>query len=110
VNRRFAFSPLAGLGLQEGHDGKLVFELSSARAAEGLHEVVKYFLPARDLRVSVAGRELALKKDERLRMSGSVKYDEAAFYRLIEVGGLNVEFRAKSPDGRFLLAAARPKS
>ncbi len=109
VNRRFAFSPLAGLGLEEGRDGKLVFELSSARAGEGLHEVVKYFVPARDLRLNVAGRELGLKKGELLRMSGSVKYDETAFFRLIEDGGFRVELRAKSEDGKFLLAGARPE-
>ncbi|HYN15291.1 MAG TPA: L-histidine N(alpha)-methyltransferase [Terriglobales bacterium] len=105
TNRRFAFAPLAALGLTES-DGELRFELRPGTA--GLHEVVKYFVPAGDLDLKVAGHELRLRKDEPLRMSSSLKYDEPAFFERIEHGGFRVEFSDKSDDGRFLLAAAAP--
>ncbi len=105
TNRRFAFAPLASLGLTES-DGELRFELRSGAA--GLHEVVKYFVPARDLELKVGGRELRLRQGEPLRMSSSLKYDEHAFCKRIERGGFRIEFSDKSADGRFLLAAATP--
>ena len=105
TNRRFAFAPLASLGLAES-DGELRFELRPGSA--GLHEVVKYFVPARDIQLKVGGREVRLREREPLRMSSSIKYDEAAFFERIERGGLRVEFSANSDDGRFLLAAASP--
>jgi len=103
TNRRFAFAPLASLGLTES-DGELRFELRPG--SNGLHEVVKYFVPARNLDVKIAGREVCLRQGQALRMSSSLKYDEAAFFQRIEHGGLRVEFSDKSDDGRFLLAAA----
>lgn len=105
TNRRFAFAPLASLGLTES-DGALRFELRPGSA--GLHEVVKRFVPARDLDLNVAGRRLRLRQGEPLRMSSSLKYDEPAFRERIERGGFRVQFLDKSDDGGFLLAAAAP--
>ena len=105
TNRRFAFAPLASLGLTES-DGELRFELRPG--TNGLHEVVKSFVPARDLELKVAGRELCLRSGVSLRMSSSLKYDEPAFLERIEHGGFGIEFSEKSDDGRFLLAAAVP--
>ena len=105
TNRRFAFAPLASLGLTES-DGELRFELRPGSA--GLHEVVKCFIPARDLELKIGGRELRLRQGERLRMSSSVKYDESAFLERVERGGFRVEFSVNSDDGRFLLVAAAP--
>ena len=50
-----------------------------------------------------------LAKDEKVLMSSSIKYDEPVFFALIERGGFEVELRKKSKDGKFLLAAARPR-
>ena len=105
TNRRFAFAPLASLGLTES-DGELRFELRPG--SNGLHEVVKHFVPARDLGLKVGGRELRLRQGEPLRMSSSLKYDEPAFFERIERGGFRVEFSDKSGDGRFLLVGAAP--
>jgi len=105
TNRRFAFAPLASLGLTES-DGELRFELRPGSA--GLHEVVKYFVPARDLELNIAGRELHLGQGEPLRMSSSLKYDEPALRERVERGGFRVEFSEKSDDGRFLLIGAAP--
>jgi uncharacterized SAM-dependent methyltransferase len=106
TNRRFAFSPLAGMGLTE-LDGELRFELR--RGSGGIHEVAKFFIAARDLEVRVAGASLQLRADEKILMSSSIKYDEEAFYPLIENGGFVIELAAKSEDGKFLLAGARPR-
>jgi hypothetical protein len=105
INRRFAFAPLASLGLTES-DGELRFELRPGSA--GLHEVVKYFVPARDLDLKIAGRELRLHQGKPLRMSSSLKYDEPAFFERVERAGFRIEFSDKSDDGRFLLVAAAP--
>jgi hypothetical protein len=105
TNRRFAFAPLASLGLTES-DGELRFELRPG--SNGLHEVVKYFVPGRDLDLRIAGRELRMRQDKPLRMSSSLKYDEPAFLERIERGGFRIEFSDKSDDGRFMLADAAP--
>ena len=105
VNRRFAFAPLASLGLTES-DGELRFETRSG--SNGLHEVVKHFVPARNLDLRIAGRELRLHSGVPLRMSSSLKYDESAFLERIERGGLHIELSERSDDNRFLLVAAAP--
>jgi uncharacterized SAM-dependent methyltransferase len=107
ANRRFAFAPLAGLGLTES-DGELRFEL--APGAVGLYEVSKHFVARRDLRLAIGGSQIAVAAGEKLRMSSSIKYaDESVLASLIEAGGFRVEQVWKSPDGSFILAAAAPR-
>jgi uncharacterized SAM-dependent methyltransferase len=106
ANRRFAFSPLAGMGLSE-RDGELHFELR--RGSAGIHQVAKFFVAARNLELRVAAVVLQLGAGEKILMSSSIKYDEEAFYPLIENGGFVIELAAKSEDGKFLLAGARPR-
>ena len=106
TNRRFAFGPLTGLGLTE-QDGELKFELRPGR--DGLHEVAKSFVAGREIDLRIGTATMRLEKGEKVLMSSSIKYDEPKFYELIERGGFEVELRAKSEDGKFLLAAARPR-
>ena len=106
TNRRFAFGPLAALGLTE-QDGNLNFELRPGR--KGIHEVAKYFVAGRDLELRIGPTVIRLKKGEKVLMSSSIKYDEPVFFALLERGGFEVELRKKSEDGKFLLAAARPR-
>ena len=106
TNRRFAFGPLAALGLTE-QDGALNFELRPG--CEGIHEVAKYFVAGRDLELRIGAAVMHLEKDEKVLMSSSIKYDEPVFFALIERGGFEVEVRRRSEDGKFLLAAARPR-
>ena len=107
ANRRFAFAPLAGLGLTEA-DGELHFELASG--ADGLQEVSKHFLARRDLVLNLGGAAIAIAAGEKLRMSASIKYaDESALRSRIEKGRFHVEQTWKSPDGKFVLAAAAPR-
>lgn len=105
-NRNFAFAPLAGMGLSE-QDGELRFELR--RGSGGVHEVAKFFVAARALAVRLGNASLRLAAGEKVLMSSSIKYDEEAFYRLLENGGFVIELAAKSEDGKFLLAGARPR-
>jgi len=107
-NRRFAFSPLAGIGIGED-DGELKFEL--AEGTTGLYEVVKYFVPARDLTINIGGHEVRLGKGNKLRMSSSIKYaTEEALAEFVSRGGLRVEFSKSSDDGRFFMLAAAPET
>jgi uncharacterized SAM-dependent methyltransferase len=107
VNRRFAFAPLASLGLEDRRDGDLIFELRPPR--DGVHELAKFFVARRDLDLDLAGYRFRLAAGERLLMSGSIKYERDAFLPLIESAGFAVELLRESDDGRFLLAGARPK-
>ena len=106
TNRRFAFGPLAALGLTE-RDGELNFELRPGR--HGIHEVAKYFVAGRNLELRIGATVMHLEKDEKVLMSSSIKYDEPVFFALIERGGFEVELRRKSEDGKFLLAGAKPR-
>jgi uncharacterized SAM-dependent methyltransferase len=106
-NRRFAFAPLAGLGLTD-EDGELRFELTPGR--DGLHEVSKHFVARRDLRLHIGGATLPIAAGEKLRMSSSLKYaGEHALRSRVEAGGFRVEQSWRSPDGNFLLLAAAPR-
>jgi uncharacterized SAM-dependent methyltransferase len=107
VNRRFAFAPLAGVGLGDA-DGELHFELRPG--ANGLHQVTKYFVAASDLEIHAGGRRIPIAAGEKLRMSSSIKYDRETFAELIVRGGFRIERLEASNDGRFLLAAAAPES
>jgi len=59
------------------------------------------------LRIGPTAMHLA--KDEKVLMSSSIKYDEPVFFSLIERGGFEIELRRNSEDGKFLLAAVRPR-
>ena len=107
-NRRFAFAPLAALGAEEGRDGALRFELRAG--SDGVHEVVKYFEPGRDLEIRYGGGEIHLPRGQRLRMSSSLKYDEPRFLELAQAKVFSLAHFAKSDDGRFMLALLKPKS
>lgn len=107
ANRRFAFAPLAGLGLME-KDGELRFELSPG--ADGLHEVSKHFVARRGLDLQVGGAAISIAAGEKLRMSSSIKYaGQDALCSRIEAGGFRVQQAWRSPDGKFVLAAAAPR-
>jgi len=107
ANRRFVFAPLAGLGLTE-KDGELRFEL--APGGDGLEQVSKHFVARRDLELTIGGAAIAIAAGEKLRMSSSIKYaDESSLRSRIEAGGFHVEQAWKSPDGKFVLAAAAPR-
>ncbi len=109
VNRRFAFAPLASLGLEEGRDGALVFDRRTDARLEGLHLVNKHFEAARRLKVLVAGRWVELEAGEKIAMNPSWKYSSEAFCKLLrEISGFELVREFPSEDERFLLVLAAP--
>jgi L-histidine Nalpha-methyltransferase len=108
INRRFAFAPLASLGLAEGRDGRLVFEAAADLHRPGLYFVGKYFQAARPLPLEIAGHTLELAAEEKIRMSRSAKYAPETFLRLLDEAGFAVEQESWSEDRGFLLVLAAP--
>ena len=104
TNRRFAFAPLAGIGISE-QDGKLVFESKEDRA--GLHYLTKHFLAMRDMRVILAGNTIDVVRGEKLEMNFSCKYTRQVFLDLIAA---EADFRPLcdflSEDKKFLMVLA----
>lgn len=111
VNRRFAFAPLASIGLEEPRDGRLVFETDTDSRRAGLHRVTKHFRAARPLEIAVAGRRVPLAAGEKIAMNCSYKYTRAAFLALLEEkGGASPVNHYLSADEHFLLVFAAPRS
>jgi uncharacterized SAM-dependent methyltransferase len=107
TNRRFAWGPLAGVGITED-DGQL--EFSTEPAGDGLFAVTKHFIASRDLRINVGGELIEIRAGEKLRMSSSIKYrNESVLLGLVEAAGFEVEAKWASKDGNFVLAYAKPK-
>jgi uncharacterized SAM-dependent methyltransferase len=108
VNRRFAFAPLASLGLEEGRDGDLVFEARNGRV-DGLHLVGKSFRAARSLHITAAGQAVELAAGETIEMSASAKYAPGVFRRLLqECGGFLPLVEYFSDDDGFQMVLAAP--
>ncbi len=104
VNRKFAFAPLASLGLEEGRDGTLVFEDEKDRRLDGSHLVSKHFRAARRLKIPVAGQWVELQPGEKILMNASWKYSLEAFVKLIrETAEVRVLERFLSDDERFVM-------
>src|SRR5438093_3266231 len=68
VGRRFAFSPLASVGLTKD-DGDIRYEERHDERHRGLHVITRQFQTARDLRVTVVDREVTLQRGERVDLS-----------------------------------------
>ncbi|PYO42974.1 MAG: hypothetical protein DMD29_02570 [Gemmatimonadetes bacterium] len=107
LNRRFAWAPLAAVGIGEA-DGEIVFEDTADPRMPGLHPLSKHFLARRDVAALLGGESLALSAGERVAMNHSYKYDEATFLRILEDAGLDVRWKARSDDQRFLMVLAGP--
>ena len=109
VNRRFAFAPLASVGLEEGRDGELVFESRADAGLDGLHLVTKHFRAARPLEIRLAAERVTLSAGEKVEMSSSYKYSRDAFLSMLrETGGLQPLTEYVSDDKHFVMALARP--
>ncbi|MBI4169116.1 MAG: L-histidine N(alpha)-methyltransferase [Acidobacteria bacterium] len=110
ANRRFAFAPLASLGLEESRDGVLEFETRSDARLEGVHLIAKQFRATRPLTVFLAGKRLELRAGETIAMNPSWKYSRAAFLRILrEAGGFQTVREYLSGDERFLMVLAAPE-
>ncbi len=109
ANRRFAFAPLASLGLEEGRDGQLVFEGGADARQPVLHFVGKHFCAMRQLSIPVAGRQVTLAAGERIEMSRSAKYSPEEFPRLLRQAGFFPRLEYSSDDRAFQMLLAAPQ-
>ena len=104
VGQRFAFAPLASLGVTKD-DGELHFEERRDERHEGLCVITRQFQTARDLHLTVVDREITLQRGERVSLSFNYTYSMEAFrWVLTEHGGLKILHEFPSPDGRYLTA------
>ena len=102
VGQRFAFAPLASIGITKD-DGDLRFEERHDERHAGLCVITRQFQTARDLRLTVVDREVSLQRGERVSLSFNYTYTVEAFrWVLAEHGGLKILHEFPSPDGRFL--------
>ncbi|MDQ6678579.1 MAG: L-histidine N(alpha)-methyltransferase [Acidobacteriota bacterium] len=101
---KFAFAPLASLGVQED-DGQIRFESKRDERHAGMHLITKYFQAHRDLRISVGGQEIALARGERVFMNFRYLFTPEAFRWLLkEHAGLQITMELFSSDGAFVTA------
>jgi hypothetical protein len=102
VGRRFAFAPLASLGISKD-DGDIRFEERHDERHEGLSLITRRFQAARDLRLTVVDRDITLQRGERVSLSFNYTYSVEAFrWVLTEHGGLKILHEYPSLDGRYL--------
>ncbi len=107
LNRRFAFAPLASVGIGEA-DGRLVFETRAAEDWPGIYYLTKHFQASRDVSLNIGGSTIDIARSEKLQMNVSGKFSREAFPRLIEEeAGFSPVREFLSGDGRFLMAFAR---
>ena len=102
VGQRFAFGPLASLGITKD-DGEIRFEQRRDERREGLSVITRQFQTARDLRLTVIDREVTMQRGERVNLSFNYTYSIEAFrWLLADHGGLKILHEFPSPDGRYV--------
>jgi uncharacterized SAM-dependent methyltransferase len=101
---KFAFAPLASIGVQED-DGQIRFEVKRDERHAGMHLITKQFHAQRDLRISVSGQEIQVARGERVFMNFRYLFTLEAFRWLLHKhAGLTVLSEAISGDGAFVTA------
>lgn len=101
---RFAFAPLASIGVTED-DGQMRFEPKRDERRAGLHMTARLFQVQRDLRIHVAGEEIQMARGERIFMNFHYAFTADAFRWLLEQhAGLTVLSQNVSADGAFITA------
>jgi hypothetical protein len=101
--RRFAFAPLAALGVSVD-DGEVRFEDKRDKTIAGLHVTAAHFRPDRDLRIATPDREVLVERGEHIDLNFGYRFTAEALHALlVERGGLRILEEIPSPDGRYLL-------
>jgi uncharacterized SAM-dependent methyltransferase len=104
VNRRFAWAPLAAVGITE-QDGDLDF--SASPAGDGFLAVHKRFTASRDLRIVWGSNVLEIPSGATLQMSSSLKYaSPATLFDAVTDAGFRIHSEWRSHDAHFVLACA----
>ncbi|MDE3195429.1 MAG: L-histidine N(alpha)-methyltransferase [Acidobacteriota bacterium] len=100
--RRFAFAPLASIGLTS-EDGELEYTEKPDDRLEGLFMVARRFHAGRDMRVFAAGRDIAIARGERIMLNFRYLFTrEAIRWILTEHAGLRIVTEMPSHEGGFL--------
>jgi uncharacterized SAM-dependent methyltransferase len=101
---KFAFAPLASIGVQED-DGQIRFEIKRDERHAGMYLITKRFHAQRDLRISVSGEEIQVARGERIFMNFRYLFTPEAFHWLLEKHArLTVLSEVISADGAFITA------
>jgi len=104
LGARFANAPLLSFGITP-EAGSVHFELKRDDRRDGLYLVTRHFHTSRDLRVSVAGKDIAIQRGERINLNFDYTYTpEAVRWLLTERAGLEILEEIESPDGRYRIA------
>jgi hypothetical protein len=104
VQKRFVLAPLASAGIVP-EDGELKFVENKDDRHSGLFLMTRRFQTARDLRISVSGREIHVERGERFFLNFRYRFTREAFkWLLTSHAGLKIKGEIPSADGRFITA------
>lgn len=103
LNRRFAFAPLAALGLEPA-DGKLIFTLVEDQDLAGFSRLMKRFEASRDVKLRIGGEALELGPGEAVHMGHSGKFSREGFRSVLQDAGFEGLAEWTSDDGQFVMS------
>jgi uncharacterized SAM-dependent methyltransferase len=104
ARRRFVLAPLANAGIAP-EDGEFKFVENKDDRHAGLFLAARRFQTARDLTVTVNGRELQVERGERFVLNFRYRFTRDAFrWLLTKHAGLKIKGEIPSADGRFVTA------
>jgi len=104
ARRRFVLAPLANAGIAP-EDGELKFVENKDDRHAGLFLAARRFQTARDLTVTVNGRELQIERGERFVLNFRYRFTREAFrWLLTKHAGLKIKGEIPSADGKFVTA------
>jgi len=104
ARRRFVLAPLANAGIAP-EDGELKFVENKDDRHSGLFLAARRFQTARDLTVTVNGRELQIERGERFVLNFRYRFTREPFrWLLTKHAGLKIKGEIPSADGKFVTA------
>jgi uncharacterized SAM-dependent methyltransferase len=104
AQKRFAFAPLASVGIGVD-DGELKFVENRDERAEGMHLLTRRFQAGRDLTIVASGREIHIERGERIFLNFRYRFTREGFRALLtDRAGLKIVGEIPSADGRFVTA------
>jgi hypothetical protein len=104
INRRFAFAPLASVGLSMDQ-GEIRFEEKRDDRHAGLQPIARSFRASSDLHIWLPDRDILMERGERINLNFSYTCTPEAFRWLLGTAGkLRILEEAISADGRAITA------
>lgn len=100
--KRFAFAPLASVGINM-EDGELKFVENQDNRKDGLCLVTRRFQASRDLTLVAGGREIRVERGERIFLNFRYRFTRDALRWLVtKHAGLKIVGEMPTADGRFV--------